>query len=83
MGGLILGAGVLLAEHGEHGELLWRITMQIELVYDKMDVLLMMVMSGVTLGVLLMVVVAFMRIGWKLAPYILVVAMIIYLMNGV
>lgn len=56
--------------------------MQIELVYDKMDVLLMMVMSGVTLGVLLMVIVAFMRIGWKLAPYILVVAMIIYLMNG-
>ena len=57
--------------------------MQIELVYDKMDVLLMMVMSGVTLGVLLMVIVAFMKIGWKLAPYILVVAMIIYLMNGV
>ena len=80
MGGLILGAGILLAEHGGT----WRITtMQIELVYDKMDVLLMMVMSGVTLGVLLMVIVAFMRIGWKLAPYILVVAMIIYLMNGV
>ena len=78
MGGLILGAGILLAEHGGT----WRITMQIELVYDKMDVLLMMVMSGVTLGVLLMVIVAFMRIGWKLAPYILVVAMIIYLMNG-
>ena len=56
--------------------------MEIELVYDKIDVLLMMVMSGVTLGVLLMVIVAFMKIGWKLAPYILVVAMIIYLMNG-
>ena len=55
--------------------------MTIELVYDKIDVLLMMILSGVTLGVLLMVVVAFMRIGWKLAPYILVCALIVYLLN--
>jgi len=55
--------------------------MQIELVYDKIDVLTMMIISGVTLGVLLMVIASFIKIGWKLAPYILVCAMIIYLLN--
>jgi len=55
--------------------------MELELVYDKMDVMLWLIMTGVTFGVIFMVIVSFMKIGYRLAPYIMIGALIVYMLN--
>ena len=55
--------------------------MQVELMYDKLDVLLWLVITGVTFGVMIMVIMAFAKMGWKLAPYILVISFVVWMLN--
>ena len=47
------------------------------------DVLLPLIMLGVTIGVTLSVVFGFAKIGLKFAPYIVVGALLIWFFNGV
>jgi hypothetical protein len=55
--------------------------MEVQLVVDKIDLLQQLVIWGVTAGVALAVVVGFMRLGFKYAPYIALAAFLVYMLS--
>ena len=51
-----------------------------ELLWDKMDIVLHLLAMGFTIAVVFAVVVAGIRLGWRLWPWVLGLAVIAYLM---
>jgi len=51
-----------------------------ELLYDKMDIVLHLLAMGFTIAVVIAVVVAGIRLGWRFMPWILGLAVVAYLM---
>ena len=51
-----------------------------ELLYDKMDIVLHLLAMGFTIAVVIAVVVAGIRLGWRFMPWILGLAVVAYLL---
>lgn len=51
-----------------------------ELLYDKMDIVLHLLAMGFTIAVVVAVIVAGIRLGWALMPWILGLAIVAYLL---
>jgi len=51
-----------------------------ELVYDKLDLILHLLAMGFTIGVVVAVIVAGIRLGWKLMPYVVVAGILAFLL---
>jgi len=50
-----------------------------ELVYDKLDLILHLLAMGFTIGVVIAVIVAGIRLGWKLMPYVFILGILAFL----
>jgi len=50
------------------------------LLYDKMDIVLHLLAMGFTIAVVVAVIVAGIRLGWALMPWILGLAIVAYLL---
>ena len=54
-------------------------TGSIDMMYDKLDLILHLLAMGFTIGIVLAVVFAGIRLGWKLMPWVLAAGIIAYL----
>jgi 2-keto-3-deoxy-galactonokinase len=52
----------------------------LELLYDKMDIVLHLLAMGFTIAVVVAVIVAGIRLGWQMMPWILAFAVVAYLL---
>ena len=57
-------------------------SMEIELAYSMWDIMQPLIIVGFLLGIVVMVVVACLRLGWILAPYIFIGAFVIWYLQG-
>jgi len=56
--------------------------MELELVYNMWDVLQTLIIVGFMIGVSVMVITSAIRLGWLIAPYVFLTALVIYLLSN-